>query len=305
MYNDENPLVSVVIPSYNHDIFIQDSIKSIIAQSYDNIELIIIDDGSTDQSVKKIKELVDICTRHFFRFEFRVRENKGIGATLNEALEWSQGKYWCICSSDDFYHKNKILSQVQFLKKNEEYKFCITKAYVVNDKDEKLIRQTEFYNFGLTNNISFADIFTFRIHLPVTAMYDMELVKYILNGFDSSLSAEDYDMNLRIAEKTDIGIINEKLYYYRSPEALGANRSRMPMRISVSESHLKTIQKYKDHSLYEEALLEWNFRRFIYFSAFIKTKKYSMYGMMLSLGKMNNILFYKALIRLVFYWRNV
>ena len=65
------PLVTIAIPCYNHEQYVQDSIQSIIDQSYSNIELIIIDDGSKDNSVLKIQELISICTNRFSRFEFR------------------------------------------------------------------------------------------------------------------------------------------------------------------------------------------------------------------------------------------
>ena len=89
---EDSPLVSVVIACYNHENFVQDCIKSVVAQTYDNIELIIIDDGSKDSSVEKISELIDVCQNRFSRFEFRHRSNKGLTATLNEALERRQGE---------------------------------------------------------------------------------------------------------------------------------------------------------------------------------------------------------------------
>ncbi|MEG0901309.1 MAG: glycosyltransferase family A protein, partial [Clostridia bacterium] len=105
----------VVIPCYNHESFVQDSIQSVIDQSYQNIELIIIDDGSKDGSVEKIKEMLDLCEERFIRFKFISRENRGISVTLNEAIRWSKGEYWAICSSDDFYHYNKIEKQVTLM----------------------------------------------------------------------------------------------------------------------------------------------------------------------------------------------
>ena len=80
------PLVSIAIPSYNHEIYVQECIRSVIDQDYRNIELIIIDDGSTDNSVEKIEELIPLCKKRFVRFEFLCRENKGLSATLNEAI---------------------------------------------------------------------------------------------------------------------------------------------------------------------------------------------------------------------------
>lgn len=302
MQQSEQPLVSVVIPCYNHEQFIKQSIQSVIDQTYMSIELIIIDDGSQDSSVLKIKEMIESCKERFVRFEFRSRANIGVSSTLNEGIEWGKGKYWTACSSDDFYHKDKILSQVHYLSENKECKFCITESFVINDLDKEIIKETNLYNVNLEKHITFSDVFLFKVHLPVTGMYVRDFLQGDLGGFDSSLSAEDYDINLRIASQTDIGVISKKLYYYRSPAALGMNRVRMPMRVDVSESHLKTINKYKNYPEYKDALMEWNFRRFIYYSSYSQTKIYAFKGMVKSYRKVNNISYLKSLVRLFFWW---
>ena len=304
MNQSNQPLVSVVIPCYNHESFVQDSIQSVIDQTYQNIELIIIDDGSKDGSVEKIQEMIPACQERFIRFEFRHRPNKGLSATLNEALEWCEGIYFSALASDDYYHKDKIFFQAYYLQNNNDKKFCITKSFVVDDLDNVLSDQTLRYNLGINENIQFNDIFTFKVHLPVTGMYDLSFITEELNGFDSSLSAEDYDINLRILEKTNIGLIDKKLYFYRSPEALGKGRIRMPVRIDVSESHLLTILKYKNHYNYEAAILEWNLRRFIFFSGYTQTKKYALQGFLnLNFSVLSRLVLYKAVFRFLFYWK--
>jgi alpha-1,3-rhamnosyltransferase len=96
-----NSLVSVIIPSYNHALYIEECITSVINQDYKLIELIIIDDGSTDISVDKINLLVDVCKNRFLRFKFIARENRGLAQTLNEGLQWCEGEYIQCLASDD------------------------------------------------------------------------------------------------------------------------------------------------------------------------------------------------------------
>lgn len=301
--NSSQPLVTIALPCYNHSNFIKNAIKSLINQSYSNIELIIVDDGSTDTSVDEIKSLVTECKERFVRFEFRYRENKGLSNTLNETLEWAQGSFWTTCSSDDFYHVDKVKSQVRFFSDNDNYNFCLTKAYVISDEDDIIQVQTNSYNFGLNNKITFEDILTFKIHLPVTGMYKTEFIKKQLKGFDPLAIAEDYDINLKLVSRTKVGIIDHKLYYYRSPGAVQSSRKKRPMRVDVSESHLRTINKYSTHRLYSKAITEWNFRRFMLFSAYADTKIYAFKGLRKSLKRVNNINFYKALFRLIFVWK--
>lgn len=305
MQHIEQPLVSIVIPCYNHEQFIQSSIQSLVDQTYQNIELIIIDDGSQDSSALKIKEMVSLCEKRFTRFEFRVRDNKGLSETLNEAITWSKGEYWTPCASDDFYHKDKVYCQINYLLENKSCKFCITESYVVNDLNENMSKATNLYNAGIKNGITFSDIFLFRVHLPVTGMYDTDFFRTNIGYFETDLAGEDYDLNLKLISQTYVGIVPKKLYYYRSPAAQGSIRKRMPMRIDVSESHLKTINKYKNHPEYKNALVEWNFRRFIYYSAYGQTKIYAFKGMIKSYKKMKNIYYFKALFRIIFYWKYI
>lgn len=77
----------------------------------------------------------------------------------------------------------------------------------------------------------------------------------------------------------------------------------MVMRVDVSESHLRTINKYKDHELYAEALQAWNNRRFIFFSPYLKTKKYAINGMLKSFNMISNAYFYRALFKLFLFWK--
>lgn len=296
-----NPLVSIVIPCYNHQQFVQDSIQSVIDQTYENIELIIIDDGSTDGSVEKIKEKVELCEKRFTRFKFIARENKGVCATLNEAIQWSKGDYFSTCSSDDLYHNKKIEKQVDFVR-NNNVALCISKAYVVDDFNNLLKDQTDLYNQSLDEEITFDEVFVFKLHLPVTGLYKLKILRDELKGFDESITAEDYDLYLRLLEFYNVGILDCKLYYYRSPSAIGGERSRPVMRLDVSNSHRVTIEKFKHHKLYNEAILCWNYRRFIYFSSYSKTKKYAVKGGFKSLSKFD-IYYFKAIFRIVFYWK--
>ena len=71
------PLVSIVIPAYNHEKYIKETIKSLINQTYENLELIVIDDGSTDSTFEKLQELKQECEERFVRVVFQKKENEG------------------------------------------------------------------------------------------------------------------------------------------------------------------------------------------------------------------------------------
>ena len=102
------PLISVIIPCYNHQKYIQEAIYSVVNQTYSNIELIILNDGSQDNSHEKILELEEICKARFTHFHYINKQNEGVAATLNKGLILSKGQYIATCASDDRYLENYI-----------------------------------------------------------------------------------------------------------------------------------------------------------------------------------------------------
>jgi glycosyltransferase involved in cell wall biosynthesis len=114
--NDKTqPLVSVVMPVFNNDNFVSNSINSILKQSYRNFEFIIVDDGSTDSSAEIIREFNDE------RIQFiHHDENRGNYGCRNEGINLSKGKYVCVMDSDDEALPIRIETQVAFLEKNKD-----------------------------------------------------------------------------------------------------------------------------------------------------------------------------------------
>ncbi|HKM37823.1 MAG TPA: glycosyltransferase, partial [Thiopseudomonas sp.] len=170
---EQQPLVSIVIPCYNHAQFVQETIQSVIDQDYENIELIIIDDGSKDNSVDVIQEIIPACKERFIRFEFRFRPNKGLCATLNEALEWCEGKYYSAIASDDVMISDKCSIQVEFFIENPEYDAVFGSAYII-DNNGKLIRK----NKKKSEDVTFKDLFLVKkmVSAP-TQMIKLDAIK--------------------------------------------------------------------------------------------------------------------------------
>lgn len=205
------PLVSIVIPCYNHENFVQECIQSVIDQTYQNIELIIIDDGSKDSSVKKIQEMVSKCTERFVRFEFRYRSNKGLSATLNEAIEWCRGRYFSPLASDDLIAKDKIKQQVKFFESSpDEVLGVFGKAYNIDDNGKmgKLIGMN-------AKKIFFKDLFVDGDYLiTCTQLLLLENVKSI--GFKDGFILEDWYIYNRLLENGGYFLQTDEIYaYYR------------------------------------------------------------------------------------------
>lgn len=105
-------LVSVLIPAYNHEKFISKTIQSVISQSYKNIELIIVNDGSTDNTLNIISSLSSECKSRFSNFIVESQENKGTCLTLNRLLELSSGDFVLFLASDDVLYSNTIEDEI-------------------------------------------------------------------------------------------------------------------------------------------------------------------------------------------------
>jgi len=141
----DQPKVSVTVPSYNHARFLPATIESLLAQTYQNLEIIIVDDGSTDDSLQiaeqyaaRHPDLIQVVTHPG-------HNNRGISATVNLGFQLATGPYWCGLPSDDLLHPLKIAEQVAFLERHPEFGWVYCYAYYI-DEDGK--SRPEFGLFG-------------------------------------------------------------------------------------------------------------------------------------------------------------
>ena len=136
--NDNNPLVSVLMPAYNHEKYIQDTIKSIINQTYQNIELIVIDDGSKDSTWQKINELKAECESRFSRVHFETKANEGTCKTLNQLISLAQGEFVYLIASDDMARPQAIETEVDFLINNQDYVLAVGDNEFIDADNERI-----------------------------------------------------------------------------------------------------------------------------------------------------------------------
>lgn len=242
--SNQEPLVSVVIPCYNHERYVKDCIQSVIDQTYQNIELIIIDDGSKDNSVAEIQKMVDKCKERFTRFEFRYRANVGLSATLNEALDWCQGKYFSAIASDDMMLSEKTSIQVVFLEKNKDVVAVHGNVYEV-DANNHILREVELGNL----TYSFTDIFLSKQKLNVcTQMTYLEHIKS-MGGYMENCAIEDWYMWLKLSSIGKISNIDEALAKYRLHEDNTIKKGDV-----IYSAMLQISAEYRFHPLYLRAV---------------------------------------------------
>jgi alpha-1,3-rhamnosyltransferase len=133
-FSEINNLITVVVPCFNHSDYVARAVVSVLNQSYKNIELVVIDDGSVDNSVNVLKQLQD---KHVFNLI--EQQNSGVCKTLNRAIrEAASGRYIALLASDDFWHEDKLKLQMEILLRNPESEFCFTQAIEFTDEKNPL-----------------------------------------------------------------------------------------------------------------------------------------------------------------------
>lgn len=213
------PLVSVIIPAYNHELYIEEALQSVINQTYKNIELIVINDGSTDGTAEIIEKFIKINQDKNIRFVNK--QNEGVCKTMNMGLAMSMGDYIALLASDDKWIENKIELQIAFMENNKNIGLVCSDAYLTKFNMDTNLKYSD-YKVGMDQyfkrGIQNCNMHEVLLARPFIASITVMLRRKTFNEvgfFDEKLRGEDTDMWLRVARKYPIGYINQPLVYYR------------------------------------------------------------------------------------------
>lgn len=217
-------LVSVIMPSYNTGKFIAESIASVVAQTYTDWELIIVDDASTDNTDEIVAKAIRHCEEQQGDAAILGRicylkndRNRGAAYSRNRALREARGKWVAFLDSDDLWAPDKLEKQIAFMQKNG-YAFSYTCYSEMDEKDEKTgvvvggpahITKTGMYNYCWPGCL--------------TVMYDREVVGDI--QIADIRKNNDYAMWLKIVRKADCYLLAENLASYRKRTGSISNHS--------------------------------------------------------------------------------
>ena len=196
----DSPKVSVIVPTYNRADRLKKALDSVFSQTYQDFELIVVDDGSTDKTSKVMES--------FPKSQYlSIKKNSGVSNARNVGLASAKGELICFLDSDDLWNEKKIQIQAQWLENNKDSQLCYT--------DEIWIRNGVRVNPMNRHRKYSGDIFRHCLGLcivsPSSVMIRAKLFDEIGN-FDESLPAcEDYDLWLRIASKYAFHFIEEPL----------------------------------------------------------------------------------------------
>ncbi len=202
-----NPLISVIIPVFNGESFLASAIDSVLRQTFENFELIIIDDGSSDRSWEIISSYSDnriLCFR---------QENLGVVSTLNKAISISKGKYISRLDQDDLMTSDRLSIQLNFLKNHPEYAAVGTAAKIISDHDltgRVMNHPTSFAAISLS--LYFDNPF---VHSSMLVNKSRLLDVGSYNESDGRTPPEDFELWSKLATKYQVANIPSFLTYYR------------------------------------------------------------------------------------------
>ncbi len=228
---NENELISVVIPTYNRAYIIFKSIESVLNQTYRNIELIIVDDGSTDDTVKNLRNIKDKRLQIV-----QLEKNSGMCAARNAGTKVSKGKYIAIHDSDDIWDLEKLEKQYKFMKKTGcDLAFCQMRRINVNGKEQIVPNKDITMDGDLYHKLLKGSFIP-----SITIMMKNELANKV--EFDPEVRRfTDWDFALRVVKA------NYKISYL--PEILATSYIQNDSS-AVTENKYKSIEfiykRYKD-----------------------------------------------------------
>lgn len=213
------PLVSVICLCYNHARFVEEAIQSVLAQTYTNIQIIVVDDASTDNSVTVIRDIISRSGRTDIQF-LPLSENIGNCRAFNRGLALAEGEYIIDLATDDFIVPERIERQVKFfLSLDETYGVIFSDAIYVNEEGnflynhfEELVRKRLVYT--IPRGDIFCDILT-TYFISSPSMMTRKKVFETLNGYDEELAYEDFDFWVRSSRTYKYDYTDEKLTVVR------------------------------------------------------------------------------------------
>lgn len=198
-----NELVSIILPSYNTEKFIAETIRSVLSQTYTNWELIIVDDCSNDNTDSVVSEFLKDTRISYIKN----KNNSGAAVSRNRALEMAKGKWIAFLDSDDLWMPEKLEKQIAFMKENN-YHFSYTNYVEIDEESKangksvtgpKYVTKRRMYNYCWMGCL--------------TVMYDADVVGLI--KIADIKKNNDYAMWLKVCKKANCYLLDETLAKYR------------------------------------------------------------------------------------------
>jgi alpha-1,3-rhamnosyltransferase len=201
--------VSVVVPSYNHAPFIEATLRSILRQTLSPATLLVIDDGSTDDSTRIIEKVLNDCP---FPCELIARENRGLCATLNEGLSKTGGRYFAYLSSDDLWLPDFLAARVSLLEERKRAVLAYGHAFLIDEKGDIVDCTLDWatYTDGDARRMLLEETYA---PMSPTVVYRRDALER--HKWNESARLEDYELYLRLSASGEFAFDSRVLSAWR------------------------------------------------------------------------------------------
>ena len=212
-----NPLVSIITPCYNCESYLNRYFDSILNQTYNNVELIIVNDGSKDKTEEVVFSYKEKINQRGYKLKYLKQENQGIGGAINTGLKYIDGEYFAWCDSDNFYSKDYIESKVKFFLENPKYSIVRCDGYIVYDGDistpvGKMSQgNTDLYQENLFENCIYEKNFHFGCAMIRTKNFDMVNSE---REIYPSREGQNWQLLLPVFYRFKSGYIDKPMFYF-------------------------------------------------------------------------------------------
>lgn len=210
---NSSPTISVILPAYNAERYLQDAIDSILKQTFRDFELIILNDGSTDKTEEIILSYTDPRIRYV-----KNEQNLKLINTLNKGVELAKGKFIARMDADDISIPTRFEEQIKYLTENPTVALVSAEAYMMNELGE-ITHKSRHYVTHLPKVCRFANIFECQFMHPVCMIRSEVLKEYKYSNEDVAIHVEDYELWSRMnRDGLLMASISEPLFMYRVTE---------------------------------------------------------------------------------------
>ena len=259
--------VSIAIPVYNSSEYIISTLESVKNQDYTEIELLLYDDFSKDQSCSIIENWLMINTPRFTRVFFeRGNINRGVSFAGQILLRNSCGNYFQLLGADDILLPSKISNQVLFLQKNDYFSMVYSNAYRIDKYGNRLDKNYfEFQKFESINSAKGPSGFLYNklIHenfIPAPSFLAKRKELMDIGGYDTELRIEDWDLWLRVSKNFKIGFIDSIDVEYRIHEKQTIHNKLYLS--AIFKSYLIMFNKHYGFNLKNDIILRLHFNKY-------------------------------------------
>ncbi|AFM26304.1 glycosyltransferase [Desulfomonile tiedjei] len=210
------PLVSVVVPSYNHERYVKQALMSALASTIDDIEVVVVDDGSSDNSPEIIQSIDDP------RIRFFSQSNSGAHAAINKGVELARSEWISILNSDDLYFPEKLQTHLEFHARHPELEASVSTVRYVDEEGEPLDGENESVKWYRTARLAYRtqqsllkSLFVANHLVTTSSIFVKKQTLVKLGGFKSFRYVHDWFFFLSLARKEMLQVIDKPLVCYR------------------------------------------------------------------------------------------